>query len=171
MKQAIISPQHRQDCKRVSRNLGPGTYILLFHMTKDSTLRVGKLGRFTFPAGYCLYVGSAMGRGGISGRLKHHLSPSEVLHWHIDYLGKVASLEEIWYQESQARQEHCWATLLNTLGSLPVVGFGASDCRCQTHLFRFLRRPRIHSFQKVLRNLDPEAGLVKTMRLPEAVKK
>lgn len=153
MKQAIISPQHCQDCKRVSGNLGPGTYILFLHVTKDLTLQVGKLGSITVPAGFCLYVGSSMGRAGISGRLKHHLGPSKILHWHIDYLSKVACLKEIWYQESQARQEHRWAAILNTLGGLAVVGFGSSDCRCQAHLFCFLRRPRIHAFQKVLRDL------------------
>jgi len=163
MKQTIISPQHCQDCKRLPGRLGPGTYILLFRVRKESALRVGKLGRFTLPNGFFMYVGSAMGRGGISGRLKHHLSRSEVLHWHVDYLSKVAHLEEIWYQESQARQEHHWATVLSTLGRIPIAGFGSSDCGCKAHLFSFLRRPRIHIFQKVLKNRDSKSEPVRRL--------
>ena len=160
-----ISPQPCQNCKRLGR-LGPGTYILLLRVMKASALRVGKLGRFTLPNGFFMYVGSAMGRGGISGRLKHHLSRSELLHWHVDYLSKVACLEEIWYQESQVRQEHRWAIILSTRGKIPMAGFGSSDCRCKAHLFFFSRRPQLHIFRKVLKNMDPKTESVRRVRIP-----
>ena len=165
MKQAIISPQHRQDCKRVPEGFGPGTYVLLLRVAVDWTCQVGKLGRLTFCTGFYLYVGSAQGRGGISGRLRHHLNPSAVPHWHIDYLAKVATLEEIWYQESQTKQEHNWAAILSTLRGIPLAGFGSSDCRCQSHLFLFVRRPRINSLRKALRDLEYEAQGIKMLRV------
>jgi Uri superfamily endonuclease len=31
--------------------------------------------------------------------------------------------------------------------SVPIAGFGSSDCRCKTHLFFFTRRP---SFRKLV---------------------
>jgi hypothetical protein len=39
--------------------------------------------------------------------------------------------------------------------SLPVPGFGASDCRCQTHLMRFGRLPALRKFKQTLKNFDP----------------
>ena len=37
-----------------------GSYVLLIALDKDATVAVGKLGTFSFPAGYYLYVGSAL---------------------------------------------------------------------------------------------------------------
>ncbi len=50
----------------------PGTYALLLKLDRWERITVGKLGTFDFPAGYYLYVGSALGPGGLQARLAHH---------------------------------------------------------------------------------------------------
>lgn len=115
----------------------PGTYILVLLLPRDANLRIGKLGRFDFAAGYYTYVGSAMGPGGLSARLRHHLRSSSKPHWHIDYLRRAAKVEEIWYREEKMILEHRWAGILSQLSNVtePVKSFGASDCHCSSHLF------------------------------------
>ena len=41
---------------------------------------------FEIRKGYYVYVGSAMGSGGVAARLKHHSKISKKLHWHLEYL-------------------------------------------------------------------------------------
>jgi Uri superfamily endonuclease len=113
-----------------------GCYLLVLCLSTAQQIRVGKLGELTFQAGFYLYVGSALGAGGIAGRLKHHLT-SQKRHWHIDFLKSKAVLQEIWYRGTEWGGECQWATELSKFSQLscPHVGFGASDCRCVAHLF------------------------------------
>lgn len=115
----------------------PGTYILVLLLPETVNLQVGKLGSFDFAAGFYAYVGSAMGPGGLSARLRHHLRITNKPHWHIDYLRRAAKVEEIWYREERTILEHYWADILSQLNKVaePVKGFGASDCHCFSHLF------------------------------------
>jgi Uri superfamily endonuclease len=126
-----------------------GTYILILHLAASTTLTIGRLGTFTFAEGWYGYVGSAFGSGGLRGRLWHHLTPASRPHWHIDYLRQAARLIEIWY--SSAPCEHSWAATLRALpsASVPAARFGASDCRCEAHLFHFGARPALTAFQAV----------------------
>lgn len=100
-------------------------------------LRVGRRGVFFFPAGYYLYVGSA--RGGLRQRIERHLREEKKLRWHIDYLLPHAQLREVWWTTQEERLECLWSSLLSRLPEThcPVPGFGSSDCRCFSHLFRF----------------------------------
>ena len=127
--------------------LGPGTYILILQLEHDQFIRVGKLGRFRFPTGYYAYVGSALGPGGLAGRLKHHLQSSKNPHWHIDYFRKEAVLIEVWAREDNRTLEHKWASALGKLDGAFVhaPGFGSSDCKCSTHLYYFQERPSLHT--------------------------
>lgn len=122
---------------------GKGTYILVLRLAAPSTLVIGKLGTFYFPAGWYTYVGSAFGAGGLSGRLKHHFSTVKKPHWHIDYLRQKATLEAVWYMSSETSSEHQWAAILCTLtgAAVAVPRFGASDCQCKTHLSYFPEMP------------------------------
>jgi Uri superfamily endonuclease len=54
-----------------------GTYALLLKLDKQERITVGRLGTFGFPAGYYLYVGSALGPGGLRARLARHRRGSE----------------------------------------------------------------------------------------------
>lgn len=127
-----------------------GTYILLLYLPKAAQLSIGKRGRFDFPAGYYAYVGSAFGTGGLRGRLKHHLSPLQKAHWHIDYLRQAGTIYEVWYIASQTVYEHVWADRLQAMhgASIPVARFGASDCQCRTHLIYFTDKPHLGTWHE-----------------------
>jgi Uri superfamily endonuclease len=120
----------------------PGTYLLLSALREQKVIQVGMLGLFVFPPGYYLYVGSALGPGGLAGRLNRHLDYKQrarSAHWHIDYLAREADLVEITYIEDPIRREHTWTRTLGALetATMPASKFGASDCRCLSHLFHF----------------------------------
>jgi Uri superfamily endonuclease len=123
--------------------LAQGTYVLILCAPAACMLQVGGLGTFALQPGWYGYVGSALNRAGLAGRIRHHLRTAARPHWHIDYLRQVAALEEVWYVQSAMRYEHRWAAALCELpgAACPVRRFGASDCRCPTHLVHFLARP------------------------------
>lgn len=124
-----------------------GTYILILRLEEPAHLTIGKLGTFAFPAGWYAYVGSAFGPGGLRGRLKHHLAPAIKPHWHIDYLRRAAPVRAVWYHAGEAVYEHEWAAALASRAAIPAPRFGASDCRCQTHLIHFPEPPDFAGFQ------------------------
>ena len=96
--------------------------------------------------GFYIYVGSARGPGGLRARVGHHLQPSKRLHWHIDYLRPNLRLEQIWYcYTTQKEAEHDWARRIKDLSAAPapVVGFGSSDCGCESHLYFFSILPSL----------------------------
>ncbi|MBI4216843.1 MAG: GIY-YIG nuclease family protein [Chloroflexi bacterium] len=118
-----------------------GTYALALHLETPQTLLVGRLGVFSFPPGYYLYLGSAL--GSLAPRLERHLAGSGRRHWHIDYLRAVATPVGAAYAKTAEREECRWARAALALPGATVVSprFGASDCRCAAHLFRFPRPP------------------------------
>jgi Uri superfamily endonuclease len=112
---------------------GKGSYILLVSLAEGSTIKVGSLPHSYFPAGSYAYVGSAM--GGFKPRLERHLRARKKGHWHIDYLLERASITGIILCQTEARVECAIARALS--GQFEgVPGFGSSDCRCPSHLFR-----------------------------------
>ena len=127
-----------------------GTYILIFELKSDYRLMVGRLGVFTFPAGWYCYSGSALGPGGLAGRLRHHLKIADRAHWHMDFLRPLGCIREIWYGRAPFYDEHRWAENLRTMaGTLAIApGFGSSDCGCETHLVRFDAYPSIARFRR-----------------------
>jgi len=116
-----------------------GAYCLCIRVEKDLVLDVGALGRLTFSKGTYVYVGSAM--NGLDARLRRHLNTSQgsyrAIHWHIDYLLKAekVSIDSIYVRESDAKIECATADAVSERG-VPMKGFGCSDCRCSSHLFR-----------------------------------
>ena len=114
----------------------PGSYVLVLAATQATTIRVGRLHEMAVTPGWYLYVGSALGAGGLAGRLRHHVRPVARPHWHVDYLRAVTALTAVWWLASPERLEHCWALALAQLSgsSIPMARFGASDCRCPAHL-------------------------------------
>jgi Uri superfamily endonuclease len=117
----------------------PGTYALLLASTTDQLMRIGRLGNLLLQRGFYVYVGSALGSGGVRGRLGHHIRPAKRPHWHIDYLRKKTTLEAVWFCYNRKPREHAWAKRFAAIrgASVPMVGFGASDCDCESHLFFF----------------------------------
>ena len=131
--------------------LRQGSYILILHMEFDNMIEVGRLGTIMFPQGYYAYIGSALGTGGLTSRLRHHLDSAYNPRWHIDYLRKRAVPEEAWVCEQEEKLEHEWASLFKKMkgAAVPAPGFGSSDCTCKTHLYHFQKRPLVQSFKKL----------------------
>ncbi|MCG8401132.1 MAG: GIY-YIG nuclease family protein [Firmicutes bacterium] len=126
-----------------------GTYVLILQAKKSVSLQIGKLGLMTVQPGNYVYIGSAFGPGGVRGRLNHHLTGGTKPHWHIDYLRQAADVIQVWYVYCSTRYEHKWAEIFGSYpgASVPMPGFGSSDCKCSTHLFFFEQIPdyvRLH---------------------------
>ncbi len=110
---------------------GDTTYQLLIRIDRDIRIRIGALGKQDFPAGNYVYTGSA--RRNLVSRIRRHLSRDKRLRWHIDYLLADPHVHVTGVVTS-TRKECDWNHSVK--GSVPVPGFGASDCRsgCGAHL-------------------------------------
>ena len=107
------------------------TYQLHIRLGSSQEIVIGRLGRFTFEKGQYLYTGSATRN--MRARLQRHLSGNKTFHWHIDYL--LAAESAVITGISLASESECVENQL-VKASVPVPGFGASDCRagCGSHL-------------------------------------
>ncbi len=118
----------------------PGSYILLLDLAEPVLLSVGRLGCRQFDAGRYVYVGSALGSGGVAARLNRHLRNEKRTHWHIDYLAGDARITGVAAAYGADRRECAWAQRLAALegATTPAAGFGSTDCRagCRAHLLR-----------------------------------
>jgi len=143
-------------------SFGKGTYILILRLKRGKTIKIGRLGAVRFAAGYYAYAGSALGPGGLTARLKHHLNIAQRPHWHVDYLRREAVPREVWIVEATDRFEHLWADAMQRLAGVTglVPGFGCSDCNCPTHLLHFKKRPGFAQFKNLVVALSPEVETV-----------
>lgn len=139
--------------------MGRGTYGLLMQLERQVTLTVGRLGMYCCPPGYYLYVGSALGSGGLEARLARHLRREKRRFWHIDYFLDMATVIEVWQAATEGRWECRWAqaALMLPGRSVPLPRFGASDCRCPAHLVHWTARPCLTEFASLLPELDIQA--------------
>ena len=114
----------------------PGTYALILRARSAAQISVGRWGTLDVMPGYYIYVGSAFGPGGVSGRIQRHCRQNKTLRWHIDYLREVTTPVQAWCGYDSRDLEHRWAGIFTRLsGVISVSGFGCSDCRCESHLF------------------------------------
>jgi Uri superfamily endonuclease len=127
----------------------PGTYALLLRADTEQDVEVGALGVMTVKPGTYVYVGSALGPGGLRARVERHVRGDGALHWHVDYLRAVTTLEAVWYTHDPERRECIWAEVLRSLpgATVPLDGFGASDCNCSAHLVRMKSVPALSAFR------------------------
>jgi len=143
----------------------PGTYALVLELNPATEIVVGKLGRATFPAGFYIYVGSALGSGGLASRLDRHAKSTTSVGWrawwHIDYLRHYTKTIEVWSVQHVLRREHVWAALIEKMPEVSVTmpGFGSTDCGCPTHLFHFSHRPSWNEFRGLLSRHFPKDEL------------
>ena len=146
----------------------PGAYALILHATDTRPIAIGRLGEMTVRPGYYVYVGSALGPGGLGGRLRRHLSGAGKLHWHVDYLRQVAEIVDIWHTVGAERHEHVWAHVIQHMAgaTIPMRGFGASDCACAAHLFHFADVPSFASFRRDFVACTAGAQPIDTSRYP-----
>ncbi len=120
----------------------PGTYCLIL-ANPAVTLAVGRLGPVAFRPGFHLYVGSALGPGGLL-RVERHRrlarDRDRPPRWHVDrlLLDPRFRLIATVTGEGSARLE---CDLARAIGGERVQDFGASDCACGSHLFFRPREP------------------------------
>lgn len=154
--------EHARGTQTTDTRAPRGTYALLVRLDRDTVLQVGRLGQRAFPASWYLYVGSALGPGGLRARLARHRRADKRFHWHIDYLLSHGALVANWQIASPIRLECAWANALHRLAdaSLPVPGFGASDCRCTAHLVRLPRRPSDAEVRRALLSVSPPSAFL-----------
>lgn len=133
----------------------------------EPAIQVGRLGRLHLRAGTYLYVGSALGPGGLRARVARHLRPYKRLHWHIDYLLQVSRAKRLFLAYGRQRLEHAWARQLcrQPQAELPLSGFGASDCGCPAHLVHLPMRMGLSWIQRKLEGASPEQTRVHRLSL------
>ncbi|HCZ07355.1 MAG TPA: DUF123 domain-containing protein [Thermotogae bacterium] len=93
--------------------------------------------RFSIDSGYYVYVGSAM--NGLLQRIHRHLSKEKNKHWHIDFLlEKGEILLAVLIPENHGVES---SIALSLSRHFPFIdGFGSSDSRARSHLFRVEKR-------------------------------
>ena len=121
-----------------------GSYILVLFLSEKVGIEIGALGALSFPKGYYLYVGSAMGNVGsttLENRVKRHLTDSanKKIHWHIDYLlnDEHFLISKLYIVPSLMRLECVIARDIKEVSDSFIKDFGSTDCSCKSHLFYF----------------------------------
>jgi len=115
-----------------------GAYCLVIEVPEEREIVVGSLGPHRYQRGVYAYVGSAL--AGVEQRVGRHKSQKKRLRWHIDYLLANADILATVAIPGERREVECgMAQALQQCdgASIPVLGFGASDCRCDSHLLYF----------------------------------
>jgi Uri superfamily endonuclease len=102
-------------------------------------LKVGGLGSLKFEKGWYAYTGSALGSGGLIGRIQRHMKKDKRCFWHIDYLlnNEYSSIKAIICAVSNTRYECKIVRKIASMTAKPIKGFGVSDCKegCRSHLY------------------------------------
>lgn len=113
-----------------------GIYCLSFR-NPACTARVGALGEIAFRKGWHVYVGSALGSGGLA-RLERHITLSQTKDrhpkWHVDWLSTDPRFT-LRYAVYAVTEERLECRLAGAIGGDAIPGFGAGDCDCPSHLF------------------------------------
>ena len=139
-----------------------GTYALVFKAERTKRIIIGKLGTLNLQPGCYIYVGSAFGPGGLKVRIGHHRKKSNRHHWHVDYLSEYLPPVEVWYTHDAAHQEHRWSEVLKQYrgASVPLPGFGSSDCNCISHLHYFSARPSTIYFRRKIHTAIDDHAMI-----------
>jgi Uri superfamily endonuclease len=143
-----------------------GIYCLVFQ-TSGCTIRIGALSTLTFRAGWHIYVGSALGSGGLQ-RLNRHISLARLCDkqpkWHVDYL-LTSPCFSLMYAVSAVTADRLECQLARELNEDEIPKFGCSDCSCTSHLLYRQGDPEqelLTAFRKL--QLDPA---IKTIINPQ----
>lgn len=143
----------------------PGTYALILKNDAVQVVTVGRLGTLELHPGWYVYVGSALGPGGLAARVGRHIQIEKKRRWHIDYVRPYAELREMWFTHGSERLECQWAQTFAAMpkAELPSPQFGSSDCRCAAHLIWLPGRPSLAAFFRLLGHTD---GPVQRLQVP-----
>ncbi len=108
-----------------------GIYLAGFRLRSTTQLQISTLDNPELEPGLYLYIGS--GQNGVEHRLRRHFSEVDNKHWHIDHLSAESEPIGAVALELPSVYE---CVLARRIRGEPVDGFGCSDCRCISHLFR-----------------------------------
>jgi Uri superfamily endonuclease len=113
-----------------------GIYCLVFE-NPGCMVRVGALGALRLRAGWHIYVGSALGSGGLQ-RLRRHILLARLRDkqpkWHVDYL-LTSPCFSLAYAVFAVTEDHLECQFARELNGGGILKFGCSDCSCTSHLF------------------------------------
>lgn len=136
-----------------------GTYVLFIDVSKDITLDIGLLGEKRFVRGFYIYVGSALGPGGLAKRVERHLRSEKKLFWHIDYLlnSSLTEITAVAWRVGLQKLECSISQKADKLFDLviPIRHFGSSDCKCIGHLKMIQTKDSREFYKAVLSILVP----------------
>jgi len=143
-----------------------GIYCLVFE-NPGCVVQVGALGEIAFQSGWHIYIGSALGSGGLK-RLMRHISIARNHDrnpkWHVDYL-LTSSFFSLYYTVYGVTRDRFECRLANILNESNVPAFGCSDCSCTSHLLYRQDNPKqdiLAAFREL--QLDP---IIKTIINPQ----
>ena len=127
-----------------------GAYILLLENPREKIIKIGKK-TLTFKKGHYIYCGSAMNN--LQKRVDRHFSSEKKLRWNIDYLSIKIQPIAAWGIISDDKIE-CWISKELSEIFEEFDEFGASDCKCKTHLYYSESTPfeRIEEFLNEILN-------------------
>lgn len=134
-----------------------GLYLLILKLDKRRRIKVGRFPATYFEPGYYIYVGRA--KRGLKGRIQRHLKKNNKIFWHIDYFTRYAPISQILIKPG-AFNECAIARKLRSLikqVTIPLRGFGASDCRCPGHL---LHLPIAINLQNLTKSISSSMDFV-----------
>lgn len=125
-------------------------------------VRIGALGTREFASGRHIYIGSALGSGGLARADRHvrlALRRDRPPRWHIDYL--LLSPHFIPAAViTAATDRDCECDLARAVGGASVPGFGCSDCTCPSHLF-FRPGDPVPELLAAFRGIDLDARITR----------
>ena len=112
-----------------------GVYVLIISLSNEANVAVGKLGTLCFKEGFYVYVGSA--QVALEKRIARHLRREKNVFWHVDYLlqNPSAKILKI-FTKYAGKDEECELAEMTASRGEGFEGFGCSDCRCKSHLYR-----------------------------------
>jgi Uri superfamily endonuclease len=112
-----------------------GVYALFLDVSRNIRVYTGSLGTLHFRNGCYVYVGSA--QNNLEKRLARHCTKAKQKFWHVDYLlsNRSVHVTGIFFKVAGKAEECKIADRIQSIGT-PLIGFGSSDCRCKSHLYK-----------------------------------
>ena len=109
-----------------------GGYVLIIGLNTQKAIHLGHLLSISFPEGSYAYLSSTPSC--FKTRINRHLNRDKEPKWHIDYLLSDATISQLVLCDTERRLECILSQAL--VDAFPfILGFGSSDCRCQSHLY------------------------------------
>ena len=103
----------------------PGTYALILSCCEQCPYSGRAPRTRQLQRGYYVYLGSALGPGGLRARIAHHQKLSPRPLWHIDYLRTRTQIHCIWFSYDTRRREHQWARVVQTMRGAKILSWGS----------------------------------------------